>query len=464
MSDNTKQCSVCKIDKQYSLFPLRSGVPQGTLCKECRNAKLRNNRKEKKPDKKDKIEIPVEIKKELNITEIKIDGLASDRIICKKCDKHILIQFFPRDKSGKIKGKKCKECIAEEMRERRKKNLIADERYNRNGYYGSCGYLNMDGVNKIKKYVKEINEFSNKMKLNDKKIIDCVIENEKYRKIIDERSQCISKCMEKIMITKDEFFMGQSEFEKQMKIKDEFILFQLEKENKKNIKKKIEPKSAPIIENKTEEMVCQEKPKIINNIILDKDEKKDIDEEKILTDKYEKHDLDYCGDYNMMSGSPSNDKGKIYMLDDNKKLFVNDDIKKNDYDELYVVEKITFNEHSEIEREVYKSNNIEEIQTALNINKIKDYDDVLLKREIENKLVHNKECKSKTIMLDEYEYEKEIYTNPEKYKIYADNESYIPDYNHYLRNFEYNNRCDCTTKWVEIGYHYKILRWVIDDN
>ena len=81
-------------------------------------------------------------------------------------------------------------------------------------------------------------------------------------------------------------------------------------------------------------------------------------------------------------------------------------IKKNDYDELYVVEKITFNEHSEIEREVYKSNNIEEIQTALNINKIKDYDDVLLKRELENKLVHNKECKSKTIMLDEYEYEK----------------------------------------------------------
>ena len=63
MSDNIKQCSVCKIDKQYSLFPLRSGVLQGTLCKECRNAKLRNNRKEKKSDKKDKIEIPVEIKK-----------------------------------------------------------------------------------------------------------------------------------------------------------------------------------------------------------------------------------------------------------------------------------------------------------------------------------------------------------------------------------------------------------------
>ena len=61
-------------------------------------------------------------------------------------------------------------------------------------------------------------------------------------------------------------------------------------------------------------------------------------------------------------------------------------------------------------------------------------------------------------------YEKEIYTNPEKYKIYVDNESYIPDYNHYLRNFEYNNRCDCTTKWIEIGYHYKILRWIIDDN
>ena len=210
-----KICSNCNIEKLFDLFPLRNGIPNGSICKLCKNEKLKNKRIEKKIEKIEKIKEENEIKQELKIennnSEIKI--IDSDIKICNSCDKAILSIHYPKTKDGKIKGKKCQECLNKEMRDRRneiEQKELTDEIH----YYKIPHYVNYKCRDSIFKYVHEIDDYLFKIKNNNKIIMDNFLDNERYRNLIGERNNEIIKCMKNLTMTKDVISGTEMEYEK----------------------------------------------------------------------------------------------------------------------------------------------------------------------------------------------------------------------------------------------------------
>ena len=520
--DSKKICSVCNIEKLYTEYSLRNNVPLGTKCKQCRAELARKKRELEKINKIEKTKEQNEIKQELLIKKDKDIIVNSDRTICNKCDKAVLNNQFPKTKDGKNKSKKCQECLNKEAKDRYNEVTKKDESANNKYYSDIPVYINYKNIDSISKYVYEIDDYLFRIENNNKIIMDNHIENEKYRKLVNERNNEIKKCMKNLSITKEEYnklpgiynVTKEIDFVKNNEVhisnenkavntlvdkKEEIIVPEIEtqiKDNNKDedkkeedkkdedkkeeiinlqiTKNKIKSKKVKILKTKDNNIKCETKCKKNKELLHKIDIKNDIKKAKDLNTKKIEIEDEIANNKDHYNGCIDshiimNDIGRLYYLNGNvdTKLYLDYDINKKSYNKPYVVKKILMSKKDESEEYIYESDdmknfaNINNNNDILDIPNIKNYGDILLHNKITEQIIHEKKCVSLEDKLSREEYENKI--DDETYRInhmiYEDDTKYIMPYNIYISNY-----CNCKYEKSVVSCNYKILKWIIKED